>query len=120
MGKNKEGKGCPESQKKEKPPFKKKLSKKSFQNGRKFLTSGDVDDEFLVALVMDLHCFVEVMPKIRTKIVQLGDTQDQIEGSHSVKAKEREQKLKIECNQCDICRTAHLDRMCSIGKKRIV
>ena len=42
---------------------------------RKFLTSGDVDDEFLVALVMDLHCFVEVMPKIRTKIVQLGDTQ---------------------------------------------
>ena len=69
---------------------------------------------------MDLHCFVEVMPKIRTKIVQLGDTQDQIEGSHSVKAKEREQKLKIECNQCNICRTAHLDRMCSIGKKRIV
>ena len=34
VGKNKEGKGCPESQKKEKPPFKKKLSKKSFQNGR--------------------------------------------------------------------------------------
>ena len=82
MGKIKEGKGCPKSQ--EKPPIKKELRKKAFKTGErgrgggwgglrllatteKFLTYGDVD-EFLVVVVIDLHCFVEVLPKIRIKI----------------------------------------------------
>ena len=37
----------------------------AFSHNRKFLTSGDVDDEFLVALVVDLRFFVDFMPRMK-------------------------------------------------------